>query len=283
MKSVLITGVSSGIGFASARYFLEQGYQVFGSVRKSKDAIRLENEFKDRFTTIVFDITDRESVEKAFSQIAAHLNGKGLDVLVNNAGISGSAPMAYIDIKDFEKQLNVNVLGVLNVIQVFLPLLGFANKKAKGQIINISSGAGRVTRPFMGSYSASKHALEAMSDALRRELISERIRVTVVEPGPIKSEIWSKARNGGDPEKYVNTPYENIYKKMDKVIDSMESNALAAEEVAKVIYQVAEGKRRNTRYLVAPKKWMFWLAIHLFPDKLLDRLFEKQFVRLVRG
>ena len=283
MKYILITGVSSGIGYVSALYFLEKGYHVFGSVRKEKDLERLSGQFPDRFTGLVFDTTSDLEIQKAVARVEEVLgSNRGLDVLVNNAGISVNGPMAYISLEEFRHQLDVNVLGVLRVTQAFLPLLGFDNELPKGHIINISSGSGRVTRPFMGPYSASKFALESMSDALRRELLGMGIRVTVVEPGPIKTDIWTKARNGNTDTKYAATVYGDIYRNLDKMVDQMEAIALDTEKVAKLLYDIAEGKKNKTRYLIAPKRWMFLLAIYLLPDRTLDRMFKKQFEGLVQ-
>ena len=282
MKNILITGVSSGIGYVSVWYFLEKGYRVFGSVRKEKDLEQFVSKYPDSFTGLVFDTTNDEAISEAYEIVKAHLGNEGLDVLVNNAGISVNGPMAFVPVEEFRHQLDVNVLGVLRVTQTFLPLLGFDNDLPKGHIINISSGSGRITRPFMGPYSASKFALESMSDALRRELIDMGIRVTVVEPGPIKTEIWTKAREGESDAKYAMTVYGDIYRKMDKMVDQMEGMALDTEKVAKLIYDIAEGKKNKTRYLIAPKKWMYLLAMYLLPDRALDKLFKKQFQTLVQ-
>ncbi|WP_224490354.1 SDR family oxidoreductase [Robertkochia flava] len=283
MKNILITGVSSGIGYGTALYFLEKGYRVFGSVRKQKDLERIAERFPDRFIGLVFDTTSDEGIAGALEQVKEVLGpDRGLDVLVNNAGISVNGPMAYIAVDEFRHQLEVNVLGVLRVTQAFLPLLGFDNSLPKGHIINISSGSGRVTRPFMGPYSASKFALESMSDAFRRELMGMGIKVTVVEPGPIKTDIWSKARKGDEEVKYSGTVYGEVYRNLDKMVDKMEAMALDTEEVAELIYDIAEGRKNKTRYLIAPKRWMFLLAIYLLPDRTLDRMFKKQFDGLVR-
>ncbi|MBL7473440.1 SDR family oxidoreductase [Robertkochia sediminum] len=280
MKNILITGVSTGIGHVTAFYFLERGYRVFGSVRKEADLKPLQEKYPETFIGLVFDTTDQEGIDKSFEEVKATLAGESLDVLVNNAGISVNGPMAYVTIEEFRHQLEVNVLGVLRVTQKFLPLLGFDNDLPKGHIINISSGSGKVTRPFMGPYSASKFALESMSDAMRRELLDMGIRVTVVEPGPIKTEIWEKARSGGNESKYFDTVYGKIYRNMGRMVDNMEGIALDTEKVSEVIYDIAEGRKKKTRYLVAPKKWLFLLAMYVLPDRTLDKMFQKQFQKL---
>lgn len=284
MKSILITGVSTGIGWSTAKLFLAKGYLVFGSVRKQADAERLQTEFGKNFHPLLFDIQDLKDIQGAYLEVKRVLGDNSLDCLVNNAGVSVNGPMAYIALEEFSSQLDINVLGLVRVTQTFLPLLGFNNDLPKGRIINISSGAGRVTRPFMAPYAASKHAVEAVSDGLRRELLDFGIGVTIVEPGPIKSEIWNKAKaeSAVQINKYKGTPYEQIYDKMDKAVQGMEGAALDAGIVANLIYDIVEGKKHKTRYLVAPKKWMFWLAIHVLPDKFLDKMFQKQFRHLLQ-
>ncbi|MCF8714142.1 SDR family oxidoreductase [Joostella atrarenae] len=283
MKNILITGVSSGIGYTTAKLFLDKGFLVFGSVRKKEDADKLSQELGSNFHALLFDVIDEAAIKEAVIEVEKILDGSSLDCLVNNAGVSVNGPLAYIPIKEFSDQLDINVLGVLRVTQAFLPLLGFDNDRPKGRIINISSGSGRVTRPFMAPYSASKYAVEALSDGFRRELSDFGIEVSIIEPGPIKSQIWSKAKADADTQvnKYKNTPYEKIYDNMDKAVQGMEGIALDASEVSNLIYGIYEGKKRNTRYLVAPKKWLFWLAINVFSDKFLDKMFKKQFKKLV--
>jgi len=284
MKSILITGVSTGIGWSTAKLFLAKGYLVFGSVRKQADADRLQQEFGKDFHPLIFDVQDLKGIQEAYLEVKATLKDTSLDCLVNNAGVSVNGPMAYIALEEFSSQLDINVLGLVRVTQTFLPLLGFDTNLPKGRIINISSGAGRVTRPFMAPYAASKHAVEAVSDGLRRELLDFGISVTVIEPGPIKSEIWNKAKaeSAVQINKYKGTPYEKIYEKMDKAVQGMEGAALDAGIISNLIYDIVEGKKNKTRYLVAPKKWMFWLAIHIFPDKFLDKMFQKQFRHLLQ-
>ncbi|MFD0861759.1 SDR family oxidoreductase [Sungkyunkwania multivorans] len=278
MKNVLVTGVSSGIGKAVAQSFLNRNYRVFGSVRNEKDAERLQNEFGENFVPLLFDITDQQAIDEAKKKLETHLDGAGLDCLVNNAGVSVNGPLAYIDLEQVDFQMKVNVLGLLRVTQAFLPLLGFNSDHRPGRIVNISSAAGKSTRPFMAPYSASKHAVEALSDGLRRELMDFGIEVIVIEPGPIQSEIWSKARETENV--YRNTPYEKIYDNMNKAVDGMEGVAIPAEKVGELVVNAVEKKKPRTRYLIAPKKWLFWLAINVFPDRFLDKMLHKQIQEL---
>ena len=279
MNNVLITGVSSGIGYETALTFLKKGYRVFGSARKKEDVAYLENEFKDSFVPLIFDVVDEASIQKAKEDVEKLLSkDEGIQCLINNAGMSVNGPMAFVAIEDLKKQFDVNVHGVVRVIQAFLPLLGFNNSRPKGKIINVGSAAGKVTRPFMAPYAASKHAIEAISDGLRRELIAYGIDVILIEPGPIKSKIWAKAREAKNL--YENTPYARVYAKLNKAVDGMEQVAIPTEKVANLIFNITNRKKNKARYLIAPKQWMFWLAIHVFPDRYLDKMFSKQLKNL---
>jgi NAD(P)-dependent dehydrogenase (short-subunit alcohol dehydrogenase family) len=195
MKSVLVTGASSGIGWGTVRVLLRQGFGVFGSVRREEDARRLAGEFGSRFTPVIFDVTDDAAIAAAAGQVRQMLDGERLAGLVNNAGIAVPGPLMELRIEDFRRQLAVNLLGQLAVTQAFLPLLGtdLGLKGPAGRIIMMSSVAGRTGVAFLGPYAASKHALEGMSKSLRQELMMFGIDVIVVAPGSVATPIWDKA------------------------------------------------------------------------------------------
>ena len=189
MKSVVVTGVSTGIGHAAAKVLAQKGFHVFGSVRKEADAERLKKELGDRFTPLIFDVTDEAAIRRAAEEVRAALKGETLAGLVNNAGIAVSGPLIEVDPDDFRKQMDVNVTGPFLVTQAFAPLLG-TDKSLKGEpgrIVNISSVGGIRAMPFIGPYAASKFAIEGFSEALRRELMLFGIRVVVIGPGPVKT------------------------------------------------------------------------------------------------
>lgn len=282
MKNVLITGVSSGIGFACALRFLREGHRVFGSVRKPDDALELQDKFSDNFIPLLFDVTDQQAIDAAARQVRESLGDEGIHYLINNAGVSVNGPMLHVPIEELQFQFDVNVMGLMRVTQAFAELL----KKAAGRsddtvkIINISSAAGKFTRPFMGPYAASKHAVEAISDALRRELMRYGIDVVVIEPGPIKTDIWAKARN--EEVKYQDTDYAKLFRPEAKEqgIKAMEGIAIPVERVSDLVYEASMSSKAKTRYLITPKKLMFKLAMYIFPDRKLDRLFQKQFDKI---
>ncbi|MFN2136433.1 MAG: SDR family oxidoreductase, partial [Candidatus Promineifilaceae bacterium] len=182
MKTILITGVSSGIGLATAAALVEKGYRVFGSVRREEDARQVENQLGDLFTPLLFDVTDSAAVSDAVAQLSTALDGSGLYALINNAGVVIPGPLKYMPLDDFRAHFEVNLFGLLDVTQQCLPLLGaeLNSPHPPGRVINISSTSGRVAYPFMGAYAATKHALEALSDSLRREMLLYGVEVVVI-------------------------------------------------------------------------------------------------------
>lgn len=158
MKNIMITGASTGIGYATAKSCIDKGYRVFGSVRKQKDADRLKSELGSNFFPLLFDVTDEAAVYKGAEKVQNILKNEGLYCLVNNAGIAIGGPMMHVPLSDLRRQIEVNVIGLVTTTQAFLPLLG-AQKNCTfkaGRVINISSVAGKISNPFMGPYCASK-------------------------------------------------------------------------------------------------------------------------------
>src|ERR1700692_1131369 len=219
MQSVVITGVSTGIGWATAKLLLDRGFRLFGSGRKPADADRLRGEFGANFTPLLFDVTDEAAVLAAARQVRAALNGETLFGLVNNAGIGVAGPVLELAADEFRLQMDVNVIGAIIATQAFGPLLGSdpSLKGPKGRIVMISSVAGKNGSPLMSAYAASKHAIEGLSESLRREMMLFGIDVIVIAPGAVKTPIWSKA-DEVDISGYRNSPFfpalENVRKFM---------------------------------------------------------------------
>src|SRR5258708_23903848 len=195
MKSVVITGVSTGIGWATAKVLIQKGFRVFGSVRKREDSERLSKEFGNGFIPLLFDVRDEPGVQAAALQVQGELQGVTLFGLVNNAGIAVPAALIHQPTDDFRYQLEVNLVVVLIVTKAFVPLLGSDRSLhgKPGRIINVSSVGGKAGPPFLGAYAASKHGLEGFSESLRRELILYGIDVIIIGPGVVATPIWDKA------------------------------------------------------------------------------------------
>lgn len=273
MKSVVVTGVSTGIGHAAAKVLAQKGFHVFGSVRKEADAERLKAELGDRFTPLIFDVTDEAAIRRAAEEVRAALKGETLAGLVNNAGIAVSGPLIEVDPDDFRKQMDVNVTGPFLVTQAFAPLLG-TDKSLKGEpgrIVNISSVGGIRAMPFIGPYAASKFAIEGFSEALRRELMLFGIRVVVIGPGPVKTAIWDKAEEV-DISRYSNSPYLPILEKFQKVFIQQGREGYPAERLGRLIHKALTAPNPKIRYSAVKGRLAEKLLMNLAPKTTLDKM-----------
>jgi NAD(P)-dependent dehydrogenase (short-subunit alcohol dehydrogenase family) len=273
MKSVVVTGVSTGIGHAAAKVLAEKGFHVFGSVRKEADAARLKSELGASFTALIFDVTDEAAIRAAAGEVRAALKGETLAGLVNNAGIAVSGPLIEVDPDDFRKQMDVNVTGPFLVTQAFAPLLGADKslKGAPGRIVNISSVAGIRAMPFIGPYAASKFAVEGFSEALRRELMLFGIGVVVIGPGPVKTAIWDKAEEV-DISRYSNSPYLPILEKFQKVFIGQGRDGYPAERLGRLIHKALTAPNPKIRYSAVKGRLAEKLLMNLAPKTTLDKV-----------
>lgn len=281
MDSVLITGVSTGIGYATAKYLKDLGYHVFGSVRTSQEAEKLEKEMRSGFTSLIFDIKDRNAVFSAAEKVKRIIGHHYLRAIVNNSGIAVSGPLQHISIDKFREQLEVNVIGTLNVIQAFLPLIGAVKTQTDkpGKIINISSVSGRIARPYYGPYAASKHAIEAMTISLRRELMDFGIDSVAIEPGPTKSLAYQKAKEDGDT--FEGTIYHDFYQHKNKFIEFAQKISIPATDVAKLIHETILRDKPKARNIIVAKKWYIQL-LTMLPDRIVDRMITNQMKGIVK-
>lgn len=279
MKYILITGISSGIGYDAVRLLIEKGYHVFGSVRKTSDKVRLQSEFQDNFTCLTFDVTQKEQIATTFDQVKAALNGSTLCGLVNNAGLTMSGPMHLMSDEKFRRQMEVNLFGVRNVTNIFLPLLG-AYKGFKGQpgkIINISSLAGVFNTPFNGAYCVSKHAVESLGEIYRRELMLYGIDVISIQSGPISSEIWKK--NIGELDEYLDSDYGQILKNADAIIQKYEETAQPASVISNLIYKILNTRSPKPNYIVSKNILQTWALVKFLPARVVDRILWRMLCR----
>lgn len=274
MEYVIVTGVSTGIGYAIAKFLLDRNYIVLGSVRKQEDAHRLATDFGEHFKALLFDVTDEPAIEKARIEVEQLLKGKKLSALVNNAGIALGGPLKYLPSAEVKKQLDVNVVGLLAVTRAFLPYL--ENPNRPGKIINISSVSGILVSPFTGLYSASKFAVEALTHGLRRELYFHGVTAVSIQPGPIKTPIWDKALSFAG--QYDHTEYGKVLANMDRFIKKTEQNAIPPESVAKVVYRAITARKPRATYLVMKGAFfariLSWLP-HRWVDKMLSSRAKK--------
>lgn len=269
--TVLITGTSTGIGAACAMDLDRRGWRVFAGVRSEADADRLRNEATGPLTPVLIDVTDRASIGAAAETIREAVGGRGLDGLVNNAGIIVPGPLELLPCDRLRRQFDVNVLGHLNVIQAMLPLLRAGN----GRIVNMGSIAGRIAPPYMGAYAASKHALEAITDALRVELRNWGIHVSIVEPDSVATPIWEKmAADAEQLGEHVPGAVRKLYQRdlmqLREATRRMDESGMPVEKVVCAVRHALCARRPKTRYTLG---WRARIGPWFFggiPDRIRD-------------
>ena len=272
-KTVVITGASTGIGRACALRLDQAGWLVFAGVRKVADAEALREAASTRLTPVFIDVSDAGSIATAVTIVEDVVGSIGLSGLVNNAGIAVGGPLEFLSLERLRDQLEINVIGQIAVTQAFLPLL----RQRQGRIVNMSSVSGRLAAPFIGPYSASKFALEALTDALRGELHPWGIRVVSVEPGSIATPIWNKALSLGSeiaaelPDQ-AHSLYDQVLEELMRTVEASGRRGISTEVVARVVERALTSRRPKTRYLVGVDAHVGALMSRLLPDRLRDWL-----------
>jgi NAD(P)-dependent dehydrogenase (short-subunit alcohol dehydrogenase family) len=276
-QSVVITGVSTGIGWATAKVLLGKGFRVFGTVRKQADANRLSAEFGRDFVPLLADVTDEEAVQQAATLVEKMLEGERLAGLVNNAGIVVGGPFLHLEASEMRRQMEVNVIGPFMVTQAFAPLLGSDPGRTgqPGRIVQISSVSGVFGTPLVGAYVASKYALEGMSESLRRELMLYGIDVIVVGPGLVVTPILEKG--GMDLSQFGATDYGPSLERFQAFFEVEGKKGLPAKEIGNVIHHALTVRKPKVRYAPVANRFMNWTLPMLLPKRVVDRVLGKQF------
>lgn len=265
---VVITGSSTGIGRAAALRLARAGHRVFAGVRKQADADSLTRE-NSRIVPVILDVTDRSSIEAAATQVEGSLDGLGLGGLVNNAGIAVSAPLETIPPEDLRRQFDVNVFGLIDTTQVFLPQL----RAGRGRIVNIGSVSGRAPSVHLiGPYAASKWAVEALTDTLRLELKPWDIHVAVIEPGNIATPIWDKAKEHLDDMPAGSELYARVIERGRAIANFSGTHGISTEKVAKRIEHALTARVPRNRYLVGIDAYARAHLEARLPHRLRDRV-----------
>jgi NAD(P)-dependent dehydrogenase (short-subunit alcohol dehydrogenase family) len=276
--AVVVTGASTGIGRATALLLDQKGYRVFAGIRKEADAKSLAEAGSDRLSPITIDVAKPESIASAKEQVEEAVGSDGLVGLVNNAGVGSGGPLEFIPIDDFREVLEVNVTGQLAVTQAFLPLI----RKAKGTVVFIASIGGRIASPFLGPYSASKFAIEALGETLRREVSPWGIDVAVIEPGSIVTNIWDKAEDAlNEQEERLPSEAQGFYgpqlESWAKVFIGRGRKGIAPEKVATVVHQAISSSRPKPRYLVGMDAKVGAKLNAALPRRTFDGLMRRQY------
>lgn len=273
-RTVMVTGCSTGIGRATALAFHEHGWHVVATARRPEDIADLA---QTGMTTLALDVLDEESMRTAVAEALARY--ARIDVLVNNAGFALQGPVEETDLADARREFETNVFGLVRMCQLVLPGM---RERRSGRIVNLSSMGGRFTFPGGGFYHASKHAVEALSDALRLEVAGFGVQVTLIEPGPVLTAFGTTALASLDEQAATDLgPYDDFRRRLAHIVTSAYAGrrrALAStpEDVADVIIKAAESPRARSRYLVGPVARALVTARRVLPDRAFDALLRSQ-------
>ncbi len=270
-RFVLLTGTSTGIGHMAARDLDRRGWRVLAGVRTVADQARLRDVLSARSEPILLDVTDSANIERV-REYVTQLTGGRLDALVNNAGIVMMGPCEALTSDALRKQLDVNLIGLFELTTAMLPMV----RAAKGRIVNVGSISGRVTWPFNGLYAASKHAVRALTDSFRTELAAQGVRVSLVEPGAMKTAIWQKRvpqelRRLDEVEPQVAAQYRKLFHVVERSMDRIDERAPVPSGVVRAIRHALESKQPRRNYVVGMDAHA-QLLFKALPGGLRDRL-----------
>jgi NAD(P)-dependent dehydrogenase (short-subunit alcohol dehydrogenase family) len=271
MRSVVVTGASSGIGRSTALRLDAEGWRVFAGVRSDRDGEALRAEASDRLVPLRLDVTSAEQIAAACEQVSQEVGGGGLQGLVNNAGITIPCPLEALPIEDFSRLLDVNLTGQLAVTQALLPQL----RAARGRIVFVSSISGRRALPMLAAYSASKAGLDAIADGFRQELRGWQIGVSLIEPGSIDTPIWDRGES--ELEAAIErspVDVEGLYGKLIAAFRTLagrvDGKKMAPEKVVAAIEHALSARRPRPRYVVGREARSQALIMRFLPDRVLD-------------
>ena len=261
-KTILITGASTGIGRATALYFLAKGWNVAATMRNPSTAEGFESH--KRLKLYALDVLDEASIDAAIAKAISDFGR--IDVLLNNAGYGALGPMEAATREQVARQFDTNVTGLIAVMQAILP--HFRSKKS-GTIINVSSIGGRITMPFYSLYHGTKWAVEGLTESLSFELAPLGIKMRLIEPGAIATDFGGRSMD--ILKKDGLSDYDDLFERFEKARDEAVANSGTALDVAKVIYKAATDRSSRLRYLVGKDAKLFWRIRRIFGDRIIMR------------
>ncbi|MBV9524482.1 MAG: SDR family oxidoreductase, partial [Candidatus Dormibacteraeota bacterium] len=271
--AVVVTGASTGIGRATALHLDRLGLRVFAGVRRDEDADALASASTGRLQPLQLDVTNAGQLTRAAEQVGLALEGSRLAGIVNNAGIAVSGPVEFVPLEEWRRQFEVNVVGTVSAIQQFMPLL----REHGGRIVNVSSVGGRFPQPMVAPYVASKHAVEAISDALRVELRPWGVGVALIEPGSVSTPIWEKGLRAGEsmlagaPER-LSRLYGRAIEVAMRTAQRENERGVQPERVARAVAHALLAKRPRTRYVVGVDARAMLMLKRVLPDRWRDEV-----------
>lgn len=271
-RVVIVTGASTGIGAATAVRLAGAGWRVYAGVRREADGEALSTQAPGTdLRPIRVDVTDADALASAARRVAEENDGR-LDGLVNNAGIAVAGPLELVPLDLLRRQFEVNVVGQVASTQAFIPAL----RAARGRIVFMSSVGGRVGQPFVGPYTGSKHALEAIGDALRMELRPWGIRVSLIEPGAVRTPIWDKGQRDADDLLGQVPEAEGLYgaaiERMRELAREEARRGVPPERVAAAVEHALTSARPRQRYPVGPEARVLLTTRRVLPGRAVDEL-----------
>lgn len=266
MRSILVTGTSTGIGEAIALRLDRLGHRVYAGVRREVDAEHLAERASKRLVPVMIDVTDQGQIELAAKQIAD--GADGLDGLVNNAAIANAGPLEFLPIEEWRRQFEVNVIGQVAVTKAMLPMI----RKTQGRVVFVGSIEGRSATMLMGPYNASKFAIEAIGESLRQELHLWKIPVSVIEPGVIKTTAWDKTRNAAvrteaEMPAEAQALYRRHFQAFREFLDKHDHGAVSPERAAVAVERALFDRRPRGRYVVGSDARFLAAMVRLLPDR----------------
>lgn len=276
MKQVIITGASTGIGFDLTRTLCEKKYKIWACVRTPESLDRLNRDFSENLRVIKLDVTNSHEIQRAFEAVQTELNPDQELVLINNAGIACGGPIEGIELDDWKKVFDVNLFGMVQMTKVFLPLL----RLTKGRVINMGSISGRVAAPFLGPYTASKFAVKAFTDSLRREVELLGVHVSLIEAGPIRTEIWSKSVDGSDEilrrcSGEVQTVYGRMMSAMRESVVATAEDAAPVQVATNAIIDAIDSRTPKINYLIGKNVRLQANLMKFMSSRMMDRVIKK--------
>jgi NAD(P)-dependent dehydrogenase (short-subunit alcohol dehydrogenase family) len=274
--AVLVTGSSTGIGRACALRLGRAGFNVFAGVRNRGHAESLEAEGSDRLEPVILDVTDDVTIAATVERIEQVTGGR-LAGLVNNAGIAMGGPIEALSVDDLRQQLEVNVIGQVAVTQAVLPMI----RAARGRVVFMGSIGGRIALPYVSPYAASKHAIEAVGDSLRREMMSFGVAVSIVEPGAVATPIWDKGGQEAARLRERATPnqiktYGPVLERFEQLFIEAGKEGVPPDQVAKAVEHALTAERPKTRYVVGRDAKIRAAIRRYLPDRFLDRAIARR-------
>lgn len=276
MKTILITGATAGIGRHAALELVRQGHHVFATGRREGALADLVVEAaalgRGKLETLRLDVTDEPAVLAAAAEVLERTGGRGIDVLVNNAGYGQMGPLEEVTDAELRKQYDTNVFGLMNVTRAFLPQLRARGGDGSSRIVNVSSVGGRQTFPLMGAYNSTKYAVESLSDALRRELSPFGVAVSIVEPGPIRTEFNDTAMATIDRDRISTSGYAAVIAEADRFRAKFEAQSAGPEVTTRAIVHAATARRPRVRYVVPFSSAIMLAFLSALPTRAVDAI-----------